>query len=159
MQRISSLGWSRFSICLLALPLSSCAPQMKLQPFASDGCSAFPDRSYIVDKKMDWCRCCFEHDLAYWRGGTAEERLKADETFRSCVLQTTSNAKPLADVMFNSVRLGGGPEINTPYRWGYGWTYGRNYTPLTADETKEADKLQQEYLAKSPLTVTCPALK
>ena len=30
-----------------------------------------------------WCRCCVAHDLVCWRGGTAEERLEADQAL-SC---------------------------------------------------------------------------
>ena len=49
----------------------ACSNETELSPFTSDGCSLFPDSSLI--NKDDWCECCFQHDLAYWKGGTKEE--------------------------------------------------------------------------------------
>lgn len=48
-----------------------------LQPFASDCCSMFPDRAPIGN--ADWCTCCLDHDIAYWKGGTEQDRLAADQ--------------------------------------------------------------------------------
>lgn len=131
--------------------LSGCAGmaalQSGLQPFSTDGCSLFPDRSYI--SKADWCSCCVAHDLAYWRGGTAEERLKADIALKNCVQKSTNNPF-LANLMFDGVRVGGGPYLFTSYRWAYGWTAGRGYSNLTATENVEADRLTAEYLATNP---------
>ena len=157
MYGISFAGWRRLLICMAALHLSPCAAQTTLQPFASDGCSSFPDRSPIpLGKAMDWCNCCLTHDLAYWRGGTEDERLKADLAFQACIFQNT-NDQVLANAMFQGVRLGGGPEIRTSYRWGYGWPYGRRYRPLDAEEKARADALEREYLAANPATLVCPA--
>lgn len=143
---------ARRSVVLMpVLLLSACASfsvaQLALKPFASDGCSLFPDRAYI--NKKDWCTCCVAHDLAYWRGGGTEQRLRADEALRDCVLKATNN-KALAELMFVGVRSGGGPYFFTPYRWGYGWHFGRAYLPLNADETALADRLAAEYLVKNP---------
>lgn len=113
----------------------------------------FPDRSLIG--KSDWCDCCVAHDLAYWRGGTAEERLKADRELKACVLAKTSNEK-LADVMFAGVRTGGGPYFYTHYRWGYGWPYGRGYAPLTPEEKEMAKEGEKKYFARAP-SPSCPA--
>ncbi|MBI3711993.1 MAG: hypothetical protein HY253_03390 [Burkholderiales bacterium] len=149
---LMSVGLVRRCLMLMsALSLSACASfsveQLALKPFATDGCSLFPDRAYI--NKKDWCTCCVAHDLAYWRGGDAEARLRADEALRDCVLKSTSN-KALAELMFVGVRAGGGPYFFTPYRWAYGWHYGRAYLPLNADETALADRLAADYLAKNP---------
>lgn len=136
---------------LATLIMSGCASfsvaQLALKPFASDGCSLFPDRAYINQK--DWCTCCVAHDLAYWRGGSAEARLKADQDLRDCVLKLTRN-RALADLMFVGVRSGGGPYFFTPYRWGYGWHFGRAYLPLNSEESALADRLSAEYLARNP---------
>lgn len=140
-------------LCGLALLLSACAPRPALRPFTTDGCSMFPDRALIGE--ADWCRCCLAHDLAYWRGGTAAARLQADEALKSCVRQA-SGSEALADLMFAGVRAGGGPYFYTPYRWGYGWAFGRPYGPLTAEEEAQASALERDYLASHPVP-SCPA--
>lgn len=113
------------------LASGSFAGSPDLADFSSDGCSLFPDRSLISE--ADWCACCLEHDIAYWQGGTAEERLLADRALRDCVLEKTGNAE-LAELMYTGVRFGGGPLFPTWYRWGYGWEYGRGYEPLNDEE-------------------------
>ncbi|MBC3880515.1 hypothetical protein H8K35_03660 [Undibacterium sp. LX40W] len=118
-----------------------------LQPFTTDGCSMFPDRSYI--SKADWCSCCVAHDLAYWRGGTAEQRRQADLALKDCVQKATKNPF-LANMMYEGVRVGGGPYLFTTYRWAYGWKVGRGYFTLTTEENAEADRLAADYLATNP---------
>ena len=113
-----------------------------LRPFASDGCSLFPDRALVG--KADWCACCLAHDLAYWRGGTTGQRLAADQQFQSCVAASTGD-RALAATMYAGVRAGGGPEVNTSFRWGYGWPHGRGYAALTPEETAMADRLEADY--------------
>ena len=141
-------------LCLsLAAVFSAHAQAQALRPFATDGCSLFPDRS--PSGKADWCSCCVAHDLVYWRGGTSEARLKADRELLACVRQQTGS-DALADAMFVGVRSGGGPYLKTPYRWGYGWPYGRGYEPLSVAEQSQADKLEKAYLAQNP-TLACPA--
>src|SRR5690242_11522788 len=109
----------RYSICLVMVlasaSLLSCTSHSSIKPFTTDGCSLFPDRSLISHK--DWCDCCVVHDLAYWRGGTAAQRLDADRALQACVVQTTGD-KALAELMFTGVRAGGGPHYFTTYRWG-----------------------------------------
>ena len=62
---------------LAAALLASCASlTTQPVPFTTDGCSLFPDRALVG--RADWCDCCLAHDLAYWRGGTEEQRLTAD---------------------------------------------------------------------------------
>lgn len=137
------------SACLLwGFAASAASPAISpIAPFSSNGCSRFPDRAPIGN--ADWCHCCLAHDLAYWRGGSAEERLSADASLRSCVEQATGNTA-LAQTMYAGVRAGGSPVFNTPYRWGYGWPYGRNYAPLTTAERTASATLQAEYLARNP---------
>ena len=123
-----------------------------MQPFTTDGCSHFPDRSKL--DKSDWCECCIQHDFAYWRGGNAEARLQADQELSACVLRASGN-KTLAELMFAGVRAGGGPDFYTSYRWGYGWKFGKGYMELTPEEIAQADKLEKEYRDKHP-TLVCP---
>lgn len=117
--------------------LSGCATAQELKTFSSDGCSLFPDGDR-ADRKR-WCVCCLQHDIAYWRGGTEDERKSADEQLRSCVTERTGNAL-LAETMYLGVGTGGGPAAPTGYRWGYGWNYGRGYAPLTDQEIAQANE-------------------
>ncbi len=122
-----------------ALLGNDCAAASELNEFWSDGCTLFPNGT-LQDRTL-WCNCCFNHDIAYWRGGSEEERKAADEALRACVLAHTGN-HALAETMYDGVRLGGGPAFPTWYRWGYGWKYGRGYQALNQEELKQiADAL------------------
>lgn len=141
-----------YLLALLAALVLTCASPPPLQaddlaPFASDGCSLFPDGT--VAEPAKWCDCCFEHDRAYWQGGTEEERLQADILLRECVRTKTGNAT-LAETMYLGVRTGGGPAFPTWYRWGYGWPFGRGYQPLSAAERQQANALLAEYAQRHP---------
>lgn len=105
-----------------------------LQPFTTDGCSAFPDGS--AQQQDLWLDCCIAHDRAYWLGGTYSQRQEADEELRQCV--DDLDQITVAAVMLVGVRLGGSPFFPTPYRWGYGWPYPRGYKALTAEERAQA---------------------
>jgi len=137
-------------LAALTLIFNSFAAESILTPFQSDGCSLFLNRSPV--SAADWCHCCVEHDLAYWRGGTEQQRQHADLKLYQCVLAETDDAS-FADLMYRGVRLGGKPSLNTSYRWGFGWKDGRQYQTLTATESAEADRLEQEYLAANPKAV------
>ena len=129
------------AITLLA---ASCSPDSGLRPFSSDGCSLFPDRSLI--NADDWCTCCFEHDILYWRGGTSEEREAADLELKKCVFEKTQN-EALATLMYEGVHIGGSPYFYSWYRWGYGWDYERKYQALTQSEVELADALLEDYFS------------
>lgn len=130
--------------CLLALGCESVkkSAEERLSDFKSDGCSLFVDGTF-KDKDL-WRDCCVEHDVAYWRGGTREERLAADEKFRACVERKTGD-KALARLMYEAVRAGGGPHFPTWYRWGYGWPQGRGYKALTDEELSAVEKKLRSY--------------
>jgi hypothetical protein len=142
---IKSLG-----LVLLGLTAAACTSDADLRPFTSDGCSLFPDTSIINED--DWCSCCFDHDLAYWRGGTAEQREQADSQLQECVLAKTDD-KILASAMYEGVRLGGSPYFYNWYRWGYGWGFDRKYLALTAQEGEVADRLLQQYFSSTEQNV------
>jgi len=124
-----------------------CASTTVLSDFTSDGCSLFPDGDF--KNRALWCDCCFIHDIAYWRGGTQEERKQADEALRQCVLNRTKS-KSLARLMYDGVRAGGHPAFPAWYRWGYGWQYGRGYEPLTEKEDQQVRKKIKTYYEKHP---------
>jgi hypothetical protein len=86
-------------------------------PFTSDGCSVWPDSR--------WVACCVEHDVAYWCGGSAQARARADRRLRQCVAARSAGMAPL---MWLGVRAGGAPWMPAPWRWGYGWDYPAGYT-------------------------------
>jgi hypothetical protein len=118
------------SFALLLIATSSTA---EIAPFTSDGCSAFPDGT--PQNQSLWLNCCVRHDLAYWRGGTYQERLDADVELEHCVAK--SGEPEIAALMLRGVRAGGNPFFLTPYRWGYGWPFGRGYQALSEDEVKQ----------------------
>jgi hypothetical protein len=143
----------RLPMLLAPLVLAACASTTSLVPFTTDGCSFFPNRS--PSGTADWCDCCLAHDLAYWRGGAEGDRLEADQALKTCVEQTTKN-HALAETMYLGVRAGGGPQVDTPFRWGYGWPHGRGYQALTASESAAVKGLEDAYRIRNP-TLQCKA--
>ena len=134
-------------ITLLTASVLSCssyqyAHASGLRSFASDGCSLFPDGT--TKDRDKWCDCCLSHDIAYWQGGTADERKKADEALRSCIRDRT-NDKELAEAIYLGVRAGGHPAFPVSYRWGYGWPYGRGYLHLSDAEKQQVLDRPDEY--------------
>ncbi len=134
---------------LVVLTLLACGTTSAsdLHDFTSDGCSLFPDGN-VKDRAL-WCDCCLAHDIAYWQGGTKEDRKHADEVLRECVLESTGS-KALADMMYDGVRAGGHPAFLTWYRWGYGWKYGKAYAPLTKQEKQQVREKLDAYYKKHP---------
>jgi hypothetical protein len=126
---------------VLSFAVAACSPESDLEPFRSDGCSLFPDHSVIT--RDDWCACCLEHDLAYWRGGTRAERERADARLQECVFAKTGD-EHLARLMYEGVRFGGSPYFYNWYRWGYGWPYDRKYQALTANEAARAARMLEQ---------------
>lgn len=141
-------AWLALSVLLTV----SCSSPSPLAPFSSDGCSLFPDRSLLTE--ADWCDCCFAHDIAYWRGGTAVEREAADVALKDCVLERSGDST-LAALMYRGVRAGGSPYFVTWYRWGYGWGQDKKYNPLTTKELARADELLDDYYASNSEAAVC----
>jgi hypothetical protein len=109
----------------------------ELVPFASDGCSSFPDGTREDPER--WKRCCVEHDIAYWLGGTRDDRLRADDALKACVAEVESES--LARTMWLGVRAGGSPYLPTRYRWSYGWPFTRGYRAVSEEEARRASSL------------------
>lgn len=139
-----------FFIVLLLFSCYQPDEEVELKPFSSDGCSLFPDRSVIT--QQDWCECCFQHDIAYWQGGTEQQRVDADMELKQCVLQKTSN-EALANLMYDGVRVGGSPYFYNWYRWGYGWSYldtsRGKYQALSENQLEQVKRLTEQYLASN----------
>jgi hypothetical protein len=102
-----------------------------LHDYTSDGCSWSPDGPVIL-VNTEFVTCCAQHDVAYWQGGTREQKLEADSTLRSCIAKKSN--KVIAEIYYRGVRFGGGPGLPTPFHWGYGWEKRRGYAPLTEDQ-------------------------
>ena len=123
--------------------LAACSnDEVKLADFTSDGCSLFVDGTF-EDPEL-WKECCLKHDIAYWQGGTKEQREAADIAFRECVQKKTGNAE-LAELMYQAVRTGGEPYYPTWYRWGYGWPIGRGYKSLSKSEMLQVETKLEKY--------------
>lgn len=124
------LGQAAF---LLFALLSAGAGADAIAPFTTDGCSAFPDG--LLGHEDLWLECCTEHDYAYWKGGTYQERLDADRKLRACVARV--GEPEVAALMLAGVRVGGTPYLPTRFRWGYGWPYFRGYKEVSAEEAEQ----------------------
>ncbi len=118
-----------------------------IKPFATDGCSAFPDGT--LGHQSLWLSCCTAHDFSYWKGGTYEERIIADQALKACVEQV--GEPTIAALMLAGVRVGGSPYLPTEFRWGYGWPYPRGYREISAGEHKLIEQvLMVEQILKTP---------
>jgi len=125
---------------LFILMYSSVLLAEEIEPFTTDGCSSFPDGT--IEQQSLWTHCCVQHDLAYWKGGTYQQRLEADEALSSCVYKV--GEKEIAELMLAGVRVGGTPYLPTSFRWGYGWPFPKVYKALTENEKQKVEeKLNQ----------------
>jgi len=122
---------------MVALLLHGGEALADIEPFTSDGCSAFPDGT--LEQRTLWLECCRQHDFAYWKGGTREQRAAADSALRACVEGV--GEPEIAALMLAGVRVGGTPYIPTRFRWGYGWPFFRGYKPLSAEEQRQIEAL------------------
>lgn len=127
------------AVSAIVIAISACHPQ-GLTPFKSDGCSVFPDGT--LNHRDLWLQCCVAHDLAYWQGGTYDERRQADLILRQCVARVGQNE--IAELMLAGVRVGGTPYLPTSFRWGYGWPYPRGYRSITEEEQRQIDRLRTD---------------
>ena len=90
-------------------------PDQPPKPFKSDGCTLSAD--------MNFRHCCEAHDKLYWQGGTSVQRKQADLEFCDCIRK--SGHPVFAWFYYLGVRAGGTPLLPTPWRWGFGWPWGR----------------------------------
>ncbi len=124
-----------------------------LHPFTSDGCSVAPDNEYIGN--LYWLGCCVEHDKKYWLGGTRQEKELADSDFKQCLL--TNGMSSLESSIYNlAVEYGGSPYLSTNWKWGYGWSRNRLYSPLSAADKNEAKKYDK--LFQLPIKIVTPVI-
>ena len=121
---------NRVIISAVLIVLSTWTMSDELKPFTTDGCSAFPDGT--LEENELWLACCTAHDNAYWKGGTYNDRQKADGELQVCVEGV--GEPEISLLMLAGVRVGGSPFFPTIFRWGYGWSYPRLYGTLSDEE-------------------------
>lgn len=88
-------------------------------PFYHDGCTAFPD--WLPGH--NFYEACLNHDIAYWLGGTEEERTAANVQLATAVRTIGPLGPFLAPIMYTAVQYGGNSWISHQLgsEWGYGW--------------------------------------
>lgn len=119
------------AIAFIAISTTASASHLKQPPlpFTDDGCSCSPD--------LNFRQCCYDHDRAYYHGGSKEQRQRADEKFRQCIRDKDHSI--LDDVYYIGVRIGAVPWLPTPWRWGFGYPFKkghRGYTPHSEQTEK-----------------------
>lgn len=85
----------------------------------SDGCSIPHHLRGFIEITHSMRACCVRHDRRYYYGGSREDRLYADTIFLKELIEVGVSAA-LAEEMFMSVRLFGGPEIRAKFSWAFG---------------------------------------
>jgi len=140
MRPILSLLQFLFTALLLACPVRADV----LKDFSTDGCSSAPDGIWFV-RPNAFFHCCLIHDIAYWKGGTRDEKSQADTEFRSCISKRSHEL--VGSVYYSSVRSFGSAKTSFSFRWGYGWQRENHlgppsnpYRPLTDREKQMAEE-------------------
>lgn len=110
-----------------------------LKPFTSDGCSLSPDSAFSLSDSAQWVHCCYDHDRAYWLGGSLAEKELADLRLQQCISET--GFQRIAKIYQWAVNRLGGPDSPSSFRWGYGWTSNRKYSPLSKDELTQVEMI------------------
>jgi len=110
-----------------------------LRPFKSDGCSSAPNGITTSDNRQVWVGCCVAHDSLYWKGGTFQEKMQADQQFESCVAQT--GYPKIAAIYSATVKQFAGPNTHQSFRWGFGWNFKRGYGELSLAEKSQIEKM------------------
>lgn len=74
-----------------------------VNPFTFDGCTLFPDR--FLDSSFK--EACLKHDIAYWYGGSKEERKEADLQLKEEVSEAGFSGAILQYPIYWGVRVFG----------------------------------------------------
>jgi hypothetical protein len=111
----------------------------ELARFISDGCTETQSK---VSTEMS--QCCVRHDMAYWVGGTLEDKHRADSTLIDCI-RAHGASKLTAGVWELLLQQFGSS------RWGAKWTPKRGFKPLTAEEWREVYTLASAFTKEIPI--------
>jgi len=90
------------------------------EEFTTDACSLWLNRIF----SNDFTDICIEHDIEYWKGGSAEDRKAADSILRENI---NSRVPFVGDIMYIVIRVFGHPLVPVPWRQGYGFKYPYTY--------------------------------
>ena len=84
----------------------------------TDGCTGWPDDVVL--------NCCIDHDMAYWCGGSREDRKQAVAALRDCVVAAYGEwpGPVLGWMMQAGASSAGSPHLPMYWRWGYGHAFG-----------------------------------
>lgn len=122
-----------------------------IDPFTTDGCSVSPEGT--PEHRGAWLHCCIEHDVSYWQGGSKAKKLKADQRLRSCI--EDAGYDQIAKLYYYAVRAGGTPNLDTSWRWAYGWPYKIGYRELTKEQLQSVQEelefvpqISEEYIRR-----------
>ncbi len=119
----------------------------QLRIFKTDGCTLSPDGP--PDQPKLWRSCCVQHDIAYWKGGTKEERTAADDNLKSCIEKKTER-KGVASLYHSGVQLSGSPKLKQPWSWGFGWLNNTEYERLDEERACFAHLVLEDLRAENP---------
>ena len=82
--------------------------------FTTDSCSLWFNSAF----GSDFTDFCIEHDIEYWKGGSPDDRKRADIELRDLV---NEEIPLMGNIMYLGVRILGHPALNAPWSWGYGF--------------------------------------
>ena len=132
------------SISLLSVPGFS-YQNHELNKFCSDGCTHAPDGTF--QKPHEWFMCCTQHDLAYWAGGSPQDKFNADTHLHACLLNT--NARPWEANLYLAAVVAFGAS-----HWGTGWSdFDKNavkFNPLSSAEQSQVKRMTPMRLPSAP---------
>lgn len=87
-------------------------------PFVHDGCTLFPDKL----PGLDLAHACYEHDIAYWHGGSSEERKLADTRLKEAAAAQGMFGQIMQLPVYIGVHLFGDTFLTRMFNahWGFG---------------------------------------
>ncbi|MEZ4104086.1 MAG: hypothetical protein R3B60_02240 [Candidatus Paceibacterota bacterium] len=87
--------------------------------FKQDGCTLFPDKVF----GSDFSEACLKHDIAYWHGGSEEERKKADTELRLNIADSGISGYYLQYFVYYGTQIFGDTWLTRLFEanWGFGW--------------------------------------
>lgn len=119
---------------LTALFTSNLQASEIIEPLSIDGCTGI--------EEGNWGHCCYEHDVLYWIGGSADDRFNADKRLSQCV----AKAGGPEGAFFNAVRVFG------KFLWAKAFG-ARDMESLTQEELEQIDNEQKLFESiGSPIT-------
>ena len=91
------------------------------KPFYFDGCTLFPDKIGSVS----FLSACLQHDIAYWYGGSSEDRKQADLVFKQDIKDLGMVGSVFSLPMYLAVRIFGDTWLMKQFgaNWGFGYNW------------------------------------